>query len=63
MPRLFDGEHIFTLENLSDNQVRFTQAEIFRGLLVPLLGSVMRATEELFYESNLALAQRVASEI
>ncbi len=60
VPRLFDGEHSFMLDVLSDGQVRFTQAETFRGLLVPLLGSVIRATEERFHEANLALAQQVA---
>ena len=33
---LFDGEHYFRLEPLSDARVRFHQGEIFTGLLVPL---------------------------
>ena len=33
---LFDGEHIFTIEPLGQSRVRFTQREVFTGLLVPL---------------------------
>lgn len=36
VPGLFDGEHIFTIETLGANRVRFTQSEVFTGLLVPL---------------------------
>lgn len=34
---LFDGEHLFEIHILSDNQVRFVQSEQFSGILVPLL--------------------------
>lgn len=36
IPGFFDGEHIFTIEPLGEGRVRFTQREIFTGLLVPL---------------------------
>jgi hypothetical protein len=36
MPFLFRGEHIFRLEQIDDQKVRFTDREIFHGLLVPL---------------------------
>ena len=36
MPFLFRGEHIFRLEQIDDQRVRFIDREIFRGLLVPL---------------------------
>jgi len=36
VPGLFDGEHIFIIEPLGANRVRFVQREIFTGLLVPL---------------------------
>jgi hypothetical protein len=39
LPGLFDGEHIFTIEPLGENRVRFTQSEIFTGVLVPLRAS------------------------
>jgi hypothetical protein len=36
IPGLLDVEHIFTIEPLDADRVRFTQREIFTGLLVPL---------------------------
>jgi hypothetical protein len=37
IPGLFDGDHRFMIEPLTDQQVRFIQQERFEGLLVPLL--------------------------
>jgi hypothetical protein len=37
LPGLFDGEHIFVIEALDPNRVRFVQREEFKGLLAPLL--------------------------
>jgi hypothetical protein len=56
---LFDGEHIFTIEPLGTNHVRFVQREIFRGILVPLFASKM-STETLrgFEKMNRALKTR-----
>lgn len=36
---LFDGEHIFELEELENDQTKFIQRENFSGILVPLLWS------------------------
>ncbi len=36
LPRLFRGEHSFTIEPMGANKVRFVDREIFNGLLVPL---------------------------
>ena len=36
LPGLLDDEHIFTIEPLDADRVRFTQREIFTGLLVSL---------------------------
>jgi hypothetical protein len=36
MPGLLDVEHIFIIESLDADRVRFTQREIFTGLLAPL---------------------------
>ncbi len=36
IPGIFDGEHIFSIEPLGTNRLRFVQREIFTGLLVPL---------------------------
>jgi hypothetical protein len=37
VPGLFDGEHIFIVEALAANRVRFIQREEFKGLLAPLM--------------------------
>lgn len=56
IPGLFDGEHIFTIEALGPDRVRFTQREIFNGLLVPLLAQNLdKDTQRGFAEMNQAL--------
>jgi hypothetical protein len=37
IPGLLDGDHIFTIEHIGRNRVRFVQREIFSGLLVSFL--------------------------
>ena len=37
MPGLFDNEHVFTIESLGENRVRFKQRELFTEILIPLL--------------------------
>lgn len=37
MPGLFDGEHIFTIESVDTNRVKFIQREEFRGVLAALM--------------------------
>ncbi|MHA2032081.1 MAG: SRPBCC family protein [Candidatus Kariarchaeaceae archaeon] len=60
LPRFFDGEHIFEIESISDNQVRFIQREHFRGILVPLLlGRIEADTRHSFEAMNRALKDRV----
>jgi hypothetical protein len=58
MPGLFNGEHIFTIERLAPNRVRFVQSEIFTGLFVPLFGSVLTDARRGFEEMNQALKER-----
>ena len=59
MPGLFDGEHIFIIEPLEANRVRFTQREVFTGLLVPLFArSLDKDTRRGFEEMNQALKSR-----
>ena len=59
IPGLFDGEHIFTIERLDADRVRFTQREIFTGLLVPLRGQRLDTdTRRGFKEMNQALKKR-----
>ena len=59
LPGLFDGEHIFTIEQLDADRVRFTQREIFTGLLVPFRGDRLDIdTRRGFKEMNQALKKR-----
>jgi hypothetical protein len=53
---LFDGEHIFELEPLGTNAVRFIQREKFNGILVPLFN--FDSTRRGFEAMNLALKKR-----
>ena len=58
-PGVFDGEHSFVIEPLSDCKVRFRQSERFSGLLVGLFrASLDRETKRGFEEMNRALKQR-----
>jgi hypothetical protein len=59
IPGLFDGEHIFTIEPLGTNRVRFVQREIFTGVLVPLFARGLSTdTRRGFEEMNQALKAR-----
>jgi hypothetical protein len=59
VPGLFDGEHIFEIEELDRDRVLFIQREIFKGLFVPLLArSLDRDTQRGFEEMNRALRER-----
>ena len=59
VPGLFDGEHIFEIEELARDRVLFVQREVFKGLLVPLLArSLDRDTQRGFEEMNRALRER-----
>jgi hypothetical protein len=60
LPRVFDGEHAFTIDDLGGGRARFAQGERFRGVLVPLLwGSMGRDTRRGFEDMNRALKRRV----
>jgi hypothetical protein len=58
VPGLFDGEHHLEVEALDAGRSRFTQREVFRGLLVPLTGRSLRNTEKGFEAMNRALKAR-----
>lgn len=59
VPGLFDGEHMFEIEELDPDRVLFIQREVFKGLLVPLLArSLDRDTRRGFEEMNRALRER-----
>ena len=56
IPGLFDGEHIFLIEKVGEERVRFIQREVFTGLLVPLLWrGIETGTRRGFEEMNNAL--------
>jgi hypothetical protein len=55
IPGLFDGEHHMRLEALPGGKTRFHHGEAFGGILVPLLGSLLKATEKGFVAMNEAL--------
>ena len=58
LPGLFDGAHSFTLTPRTDGGTELTQREVFRGLLVPVLGGMLGQTEAGFAAMNEALKGR-----
>jgi hypothetical protein len=59
---LFDGEHVFAVEDLGDGRSRLTQSESFGGLLVGLLMRLYGADTESGFEAvNAALKERAES--
>jgi hypothetical protein len=59
IPGLFDGEHIFTIEPLDGDRVRFVQRELFTGLLVPFLSrSLDNGTHDAFDAMNRTLKEQ-----
>lgn len=57
LPGIFDGEHAFELAERGGT-CSFRQSERFTGLLVPLLGGALAATERGFQAMNAALKKR-----
>jgi hypothetical protein len=63
LPGIFDGEHVFAIEPVNENEVRFIHREQFSGLLVPLLWrSLDTDTRRGFNEMNLALKKLAEKE-
>ena len=58
VPGIMDGRHRFELEELPGGGTRFTHSETFSGVLVPMLGTTLRRTEEGFAAMNEALRRR-----
>lgn len=59
IPGIFDGEHYFILDQVEPNLVRFTQGELFSGLMIPFCGKLLSTTRQGFDLFNVALKQRV----
>ncbi len=53
---IFDGEHIFEIEPLGENRVRFIHREKFGGILVPVFN--FDSTRRGFEAMNRALKER-----
>ncbi len=62
IPGLFDGRHSLMVEPLDDGRSRFTTHEEVSGILVPVLGKVMRASQQGFELMAEALSRRVAEQ-
>ena len=61
---LFDGEHIFQLEETAGGKTRFIHREKFRGMLVPLLWKQLDSnTRNGFETMNRKLKERVESKV
>ena len=59
IPGIFDGEHFFRIEPISDGRVRFVHGEIFSGVLVGLFAkSLDTGTASGFRAMNEALKKR-----
>jgi hypothetical protein len=58
VPGLVDGRHSFVLEALDESRTGLTQAEEFRGVLVPVMGSMLERTREGFAAMNDAVRLR-----
>ena len=62
VPGIMDGEHIFIIDRIAENKVRFRHAEQFSGILVPFLWkSLDTNTRQGFNEMNVALKNLVES--
>ncbi len=59
VPGLFDGEHSFVIESLSEDLVRFVQSESFSGLFIPFSRGLLDGTKLNFEAMNQALKKRV----
>jgi hypothetical protein len=56
---IFDGEHIFLIESLDENRVKFVQQEYFKGILAnSIMKSIGDVTQRAFEAMNQALKQR-----
>lgn len=61
IPGLFDGRHALLVEPLGDGRSRFTTHEDVTGILLPVLGKAMRASQKGFEEMSRALKKRAES--
>jgi hypothetical protein len=55
---IFDGKHSHELEEAGPNQTLYRQSEEFSGILIPLMGGLLKDTEIAFKAMNVALKRR-----
>jgi|SRR6056300_885220 hypothetical protein len=55
---IFDGEHYFKLEPIEDDKTKFVHGENFGGILITLMGGVLKSTKEGFEAMNEELKKR-----
>lgn len=59
---LFDGEHVFEIQQIGPKAVKFIHSETFSGILVPLLSSALAKTKAGFELMNSELKSRAESQ-
>ncbi len=62
IPKLFDGEHSWSINQINDNSVLFIQKERFTGIFVPFFAELLKNTKSGFEMMNEAL-KKEAEEI
>jgi hypothetical protein len=55
IPKIFDGEHSLILKKSNKDKVLFIQKERFTGILVPILGGLLKNSKQGFEMMNKAL--------
>jgi len=58
---IFDGEHYFIVEEQGAQQTRFIHGEFFSGLLVGIMGGMLKDTEKSFEGMNKAFKLKCES--
>jgi hypothetical protein len=58
IPKLFDGEHRWIINQIDDNNVLFIQKERFTGIFVPFFSKLLKNTKSGFEMMNQNLKQR-----
>ena len=58
IPKLFDGEHRWIINQIDDNNVLFIQKERFTGIFVPFFSKLLKNTKSGFKMMNQNLKQR-----
>ncbi|MGA2677652.1 MAG: SRPBCC domain-containing protein [Methanobacterium sp.] len=58
IPKLFDGEHRWIINQIDDNTVLFIQKERFTGIFVPFFSKLLKNTKSGFKMMNQNLKQR-----